>query len=77
MAEPKIPDRSNEPALQASLDHGPKSTTASNSNDVPPDAPADARDDEGNSTATERPLDETAPAPKGSRADSDREAPTG
>lgn len=46
MAERRIPDRSAEPALQASLDHGPKATTATNSDeeldaalpDVPPDA---------------------------------------
>ena len=33
MAEPRIPDRSKEPALQASLDHGPKATTATNSDE--------------------------------------------
>jgi hypothetical protein len=48
MAEPRIPDRSAEPELQASLDHGPKATTASTSDDVARGAPADARDDEGN-----------------------------
>jgi hypothetical protein len=45
MAEPRIPDRSEEPALQASLDHGSKATTATNSDEeadvapsaVPPD----------------------------------------
>ena len=31
MAEQRIPDRSKEPALQDSLDHGPKATTATNS----------------------------------------------
>ncbi len=48
MAERKIPDRSDEPALQESLDHGPKSHTAANSDDVEPGAAPDARDDEGN-----------------------------
>jgi hypothetical protein len=48
MAEPRIPDRSAEPELQASLDHGPKATTAATSDDVAQGAPADARDDEGN-----------------------------
>lgn len=33
MAERRIPDRSAEPALQASLDHGPKATTATNSDE--------------------------------------------
>ncbi len=47
MAERQIPDRSAEPALQESLDHGPNSVTAANSDDVEPGAP-DARDDEGN-----------------------------
>jgi len=62
MAERKIPDRSDEPALQESLDHGPKSHTAANSDDVEPGAAPDARDDEGNvvpspETETERPPD--------------------
>ena len=35
MAEPRIPDRSAEPALQASLDHGPRATTAMNSDEEP------------------------------------------
>jgi hypothetical protein len=48
MAERKIPDRKDEPALQESLDHGPKSHTAANSDDVEPGAAPDARDDEGN-----------------------------
>ncbi len=47
MNEPKIPDRSGEPALQEALDRE-KSTTAANSEDVDPDAQAEARDDEGN-----------------------------
>ena len=47
MAEPKIPDRSDEPAVQESLDRE-KSTTAANSNDVEPDAVPEERDDEGN-----------------------------
>ena len=46
MAEPRIPDRSAEPALQASLDHGPRATTAMNSDEepktAPPKAPPDA-----------------------------------
>ena len=48
MAEPRIPDRSAEPALQTSLDHGPKATTATNSDEeadaAPPDAPPDAEE---------------------------------
>ncbi|HUQ10139.1 MAG TPA: hypothetical protein VM146_07460 [Steroidobacteraceae bacterium] len=48
MAEPQIPDRSAEPAVQESLDRGPRSTTAANTNDVARDAPPDTRDDEGN-----------------------------
>jgi hypothetical protein len=48
MAEPRIPDRSAEPELQASLDHSPKATTAATSDDVAHGAPAEARDDEGN-----------------------------
>jgi hypothetical protein len=48
MAERQIPDRSAEPALQESLDHGPNATTAATSDDVEPGAPPDARDDEGN-----------------------------
>jgi hypothetical protein len=47
MKEPKIPDRSGEPALQEALDRE-KSTTAANSEDVDPDAPPETRDDEGN-----------------------------
>ena len=45
MAEPRIPDRTQDPALQASVDHGPKATTATDSdepNDAPPKAPPDA-----------------------------------
>jgi hypothetical protein len=46
MAEPRIPDRSNEPALQESLDKGPKATTATNSDKEagvePPESPPDA-----------------------------------
>ena len=62
MAERQIPDRSAEPALQASLDHGPDSTTAANSDDVEPGAPPDTRDDEGNlipskKAQPEQPLD--------------------
>jgi len=62
MAERQIPDRSAEPALQASLDHGPNSTTAATSDDVEPGAPPDTRDDEGNlipspETEPERPPD--------------------
>ena len=48
MNKPKIPDRSNEPALQESLDHGAKSTTAANSDDVANRESTGARDDEGN-----------------------------
>ena len=43
MAEPKIPDRSVEPALQKSLDHGPKATTAANSDDANHAAKPDTR----------------------------------
>ena len=48
MNKPKIPDRSDEPAVQESLDHGPKSTTAANSDDVAKRASTETRDDEGN-----------------------------
>ena len=48
MAKRQIPDRSAEPALQESLDHGPDSTTAANSDEAEQDASPDARDDEGN-----------------------------
>ena len=48
MAKRQIPDRSAEPALQESLDHGPDSTTAANSDDAEQDPSPDARDDEGN-----------------------------
>jgi hypothetical protein len=48
MAERRIPDRSAEPALQESLDHGPKATTATNSDEerdaARPDAPPDAEE---------------------------------
>jgi hypothetical protein len=48
MAETRIPDRSQEPGLQASLDHGPKATTATNSDKeakaAPPGAPPDAEE---------------------------------
>ena len=62
MAERQIPDRSAEPALQASLDHGPDATRAANSDDIEPGAPPETRDDEGNlvppkKTEPERPLD--------------------
>jgi hypothetical protein len=46
MTEQRIPDRSKEPALQESLDHGPKATTATNSDKeaktAQPGAPNDA-----------------------------------
>ena len=42
MPEPRIPDRSAEPALQASLDHGPKATTATNSDEETDPAPPEA-----------------------------------
>jgi hypothetical protein len=53
MAERRIPDRSAEPALQASLDHGPKATTATNSDEepdavplqAPPEAPPEAKEE--------------------------------
>jgi len=48
MPEPRIPDRSAEPALQASMDHEPKATTAENPDDAtdaaPPQAPPDAEE---------------------------------
>jgi hypothetical protein len=56
-AELKIPDRSNEPAVQESLDPE-QSTTAANSSDVP----AEARDDEGNVDEVEAGRDEAAGA---------------
>lgn len=43
MTDEKIPDRSAEPALQASLDHGPKSKTASNSDEADHAAQPDTR----------------------------------
>lgn len=67
MAKPQIPDRSAEPAVQESLDHE-KSTTASNSNDVAPDASPETRDDEGNSVEAEEKVDE---APARQKPDSD------
>jgi hypothetical protein len=45
MTEPRIPDRSAEPALQASLDHGPKATTAMNSDEEAKAAPTKASHD--------------------------------
>ena len=60
MAKPKIPDRSDEPALQDSLDHGPQSMTAANSDDVEPNPPPEARDDEGNSIEPPPPPDPAA-----------------
>jgi hypothetical protein len=59
MAEPKIPDRSEEPALQESLDHGLKAIIAANSDDAEHDPAAEARDDEGNAIPVARP---TSPA---------------
>ena len=47
MAKPRIPDRSEEPAVQESLDHE-NSNTAANSSDLEPGDPHQARDDEGN-----------------------------
>jgi hypothetical protein len=67
MSKPKIPDRSDEPAVQESLDPE-KSNTATSSNDVEPDAPADTRDDEGNLVETPR---EGDAAPARPRPDSD------
>ena len=61
MAERKIPDRSDEPALQESLDHGPNSSTAANSDDVEPGAATDARDDEGNLIQLPEPEPERPP----------------
>ena len=67
MAKPKIPDRSDEPAVQESLDHE-KSTTAANSEDAEPDASAEARDDEGNVIQV---LPKGKEPPKRRRPDSD------
>jgi hypothetical protein len=47
MAAPKIPDRSEEPAVQEALDRK-RSATASNSSDEEPEDTGEARDDEGN-----------------------------
>ena len=58
MAKPKIPDRSDEPAVQESLDRE-KSTTAANSSDVEPDEP-EARDDEGNAVEVPRKVDKVS-----------------
>lgn len=67
MAKPKIPDRSEEPALQESLDHGPQSTTAANSDDAEHDPAAEARDDEGNAVPVAQP-----PSQSKSNVSSDR-----
>lgn len=67
MAEPKIPDRSAEPAVQESLDRE-KSTTAGNSSEVEPDDAGEARDDEGNVIDVAR---EEKDAPRRPKPDSD------
>ena len=74
MTQPKIPDRSAEPAVQESLDRGPRSRTASNSNDVPADAPPEeARDDEGNYMGVE-PKNDDAPGAAGAARDESGDA---
>ena len=45
MAQSRIPDRSDEPALQQSLDRGPQSRTAAHSEDVARDAGKGPQDD--------------------------------
>jgi hypothetical protein len=55
MEEPRIPDRSAEPALQASLDHSPEAKKAANSDEVAQGAPRDSRDDEGNVVPSQGP----------------------
>ncbi len=67
MTERQIPDRSAEPAVQESLDRE-KSTTAATSDDVEPDAPDEARDDEGNAIEVAR---EGNDAPKHPKPDSE------
>jgi hypothetical protein len=51
MAAPKIPDRSEEPALQESLDHSPQARVAANSDDAEHDPAAEARDADEDVTA--------------------------
>ena len=46
MTEPRIPDRSEEPALQKSLDKGPKATTAMNSDEEADTAPSEGSPDD-------------------------------
>lgn len=51
-AKRQIPDRSEEPAVQESLDEE-RSTTAANSSDAATDVPPETRDDEGNAVEAE------------------------
>jgi hypothetical protein len=67
MTKPRIPDRSAEPAVRESLDRE-KSTTASNSSELEPDASGEARDDEGNVIDVARKPED---APARPRPDSD------
>jgi hypothetical protein len=55
MTQPHIPDRSAEPALHESLDHGALSRTAAQSEDVSRDA--------GKGPRAANPSDKNAPAP--------------
>ena len=74
MTPPNIPDRSAEPAVQESLDRSPKARTASNSNDIPADAPPEeARDDEGNFMGGEPKNDDASAPTRGSGGDAEDE----
>jgi len=61
MTEPRIPDRSAEPALRESLDHGAQSRTAAHSEDVSRDAGKGPRADSGETEAPEPPESTSQP----------------
>jgi hypothetical protein len=66
-AKRQIPDRSQEPAVQESLD-AEKSATAANSSDAAAEVPPETRDDEGNAIKVEAKQKATT---KAARPDSD------
>jgi hypothetical protein len=59
MTEPHIPDRSAEPALRESLDHGAQSRTAAHSEDVSRDAGKGPRDSKSSETDAPAPPEST------------------
>lgn len=62
MTEPRVPDRSAEPALRESLDHGTQSRTAAQSEDVSRDAGKGPRAaDSGKTDAPSLPESRTKP----------------